>query len=1603
MKRFLCVLSALLFAALSLSAFGAKPLLTFNDASSKAELKEGGLIVDVSFSKASWAGLSGDITAEVIDASDAVLLESQKSIRFFRRTISTQFEFQTDLSEETLLGCRLRITFKSKGKQQVHIVSFSQLVDRLELMVLGQNSLLIGSKASIRIVALNYRGRTPIERASVTVALKSNGLNKRLFAGKTNRDGSIDATFEIPDVDGEGATIAITADAAIGEETVEYAVSMKKAYAIYLVTDKPVYQPGQIIHMRALSLQEPMMNGAAGKLVTMSVEDAKGNKVFKKVIETDEFGIVSCDFQLADELNTGDYRIRAEMEHESVEKTVNVKRYVLPKFKIVLETDKEYYLPSERLEGDLCVEYFFGKPVDGGKVQITLSKFDVGFEAFQEISGETDSKGNYHFDVKLPEHFVGTPLEQGKAFIKIDVEVTDRAEHTEKLSTKKTVAKYDLSVVLIPESGSLVPGLKNILYAMVTYPDGTPAVVGITLKSDGKVFKAKSDDGGIAEFSIMPAGNDGMNFEATAVDARGNAGGTGVYFSYDSHFPHILLRADKGLYKVGETMEVTCLSSKKHGVVYLDLIKDKQTVLTKTISIKGGIGRIAVPLTTDVSGSVWIHAYTVAAGKEIMRDTKVIYVNPANDLSIAIKADKAIYRPGEEGSLKFSIRDERGHPVIAALGISIVDESVFALTEMQPGLEKVYFTLEKELMEPKYEIHYLTPREIVTIEPGRELEARKEKAAKVLFASLSELSPFSVSVDNTSELDNMIYNQYSSTVWNDLYAIQNMVNSFYDKEERYPTVEEGFAILIKKDLADEEDFLDPWGVSYEVVGTENDLSWFGLLSYGPDKIKDTGDDINTLYYGGVWGFDQRLEFFDKAEGVAGGREVFAKKAALPEAAVADEVSASSVSGEGKEKAGPRIREYFPETFVFEPALVTDSKGVALLPLKWPDSITEWRITTIASSVLGQLGSSTKGIKVFQDFFIDIDLPVSLTQNDIVSIPVALYNYVKGNQKITLTLEKEPWYELLDDAEKSVTLAANEVSVIYFRLRAKDIGKHRFTVKAVGTKMSDAIRREIEIVPDGKKFETIASDRLDGKVTKTVYIPKESIAGSGKIFVRIFPGMVSQVVEGMESMLGMPFGCFEQTSSVTYPNILILDYLRGIGKITPEIEMKAEQYINVGYQRLLAYEVPGGGFDWFGNPPANRILSAYGLMEFFDMAEVFEVDPGIVPRTQQWLIAQQNKDGSWTPDESYLHQDSWNRIQKNRTLPTAYILWALAETGYRGDELEKAASYIEDNLAKENDSYILAICANAFVAYDAHAKATEKIFQKLMDKRIEEKDEVYWESDIPTFTYAKGKGADIEATALATYALIKYDKYINTVNKAIGYLVRSKYPGGTWGSTQATVLSLKCLLASLKGSMENVDAVVKVHMNGIEKETITLDKTNADMMFLVDCAKETVMGENKLTIEIDGKGSPMYEIASRFYVPWHLVEPEQKQDILSIDLTYDKTKLTQDDVVTCRVKITNNISASADMVIVDLGIPPGFTVESADLQALVRKKIQKYNLTTRQVILYIERIDYKQPIDFSYRLKAKFPIKAKTPTSKVYKYYEPEVETLAEPVTIEVKG
>ncbi len=73
---------------------------------------------------------------------------------------------------------------------------------------------------------------------------------------------------------------------------------------------------------------------------------------------------------------------------------------------------------------------------------------------------------------------------------------------------------------------------------------------------------------------------------------------------------------------------------------------------------------------------------------------------------------------------------------------------------------------------------------------------------------------------------------------------------------------------------------------------------------------------------------------------------------------------------------PHVRSYFPEALYINPEIITDRDGRANISIPLADYITTWRMAMLASTTHGALGSGTASIKVFQDFFVDLDMPVT---------------------------------------------------------------------------------------------------------------------------------------------------------------------------------------------------------------------------------------------------------------------------------------------------------------------------------------------------------------------------------------------------------------------------------------------------------------------------------------------------------------------------------------------------------------------------------------------------------------------------------------------------
>jgi alpha-2-macroglobulin-like protein len=137
--------------------------------------------------------------------------------------------------------------------------------------------------------------------------------------------------------------------------------------------------------------------------------------------------------------------------------------------------------------------------------------------------------------------------------------------------------------------------------------------------------------------------------------------------------------------------------------------------------------------------------------------------------------------------------------------------------------------------------------------------------------------------------------------------------------------------------------------------------------------------------------------------------------------------------------------------------------------------------------------------------------------------------------------------------------------------------------------------------------------------------------------------------------------------------------------------------------------------------------------------------------------------------------------------------------------------------------------------------------------------------------------------------------------------------------------------------------------------------------------------------------------------------QEREEPLSISVNYDRTKLAQDDIVTATATMRNNLPKTANMVMVDLGIPPGFDLLSEDLQEYQDKsssmksgRLEKFNQTATQAILYFNALAAGEKVQVKFRLQAKYPIRVRTFQSRVYEYYDPDVRSVARPAVLEVK-
>jgi hypothetical protein len=435
--------------------------------------------------------------------------------------------------------------------------------------------------------------------------------------------------------------------------------------------------------------------------------------------------------------------------------------------------------------------------------------------------------------------------------------------------------------------------------------------------------------------------------------------------------------------------------------------------------------------------------------------------------------------------------------------------------------------------------------------------------------------------------------------------------------------------------------------------------------------------------------------------------------------------------------------------------------------------------------------------------------------------------------------------------------------------------------------------------------------------------------------------------------------------------------------------------------LLTFEVSGGGFEWFGRTPANICLTAYGILEFTDMARVHLVDEAVTARARQWLFSQQNGDGSWTEINR-----GWTWTERGSM--TAFVAWTLAEAGDRSSNLDRALNYLRAHPEELLNTYAKALAANAFLARERNDSFGLKLAAEIKDHAtFVGNGMIHWGSDGYSITYSHGDGMDAECTALCAMALMKAGKWPQSVKQALTWISASKESDGGFGSTQATILALRALLEGSAITLgQDFDSTVAVLLNGRQVETVHETKENSDVVKQIDLTKFLRAGENAVALKQTPAGELPFQLSGTYWLP---NAAQRKNDTpspepLEIGVNYDRTTLPVDEQLHCAVTARNNTGRPINMAIVDLGIPPGFEVDTSGFETMKKNdQIAKFEVTGNQVVLYLRELSNEKPFEVRYGLRAKYPLRVQAPASSVYEYYQPRNRAESGKVELEARA
>ncbi len=1294
----------------------------------------------------------------------------------------------------------------------------------------------------------------------------------------------------------------------------------------FFYSDREPYKPGETVHLNGIVRREIGGPGGgiglwrSGAAATYSVSGPRGQEVAKGELRIGDFGTFSVDVPLAKSADLGGYWLNVKVKSglfgdgHSFSHGFTVASYRTPEFEVAVGREEAAPLVfGDVLRAELRGSYVHGAPLAGGAVSYTIRRQRSGFHP----------PGAENKDFTFGEGRRGVDLwRSGKS----------------------------------GEFGGLgYPGSGGSAGVLVAKGSGSLDSRGIfvvehnVVEIEAELGAAKSPPRSAAKGSgkgplVLAAS---YTIEASVTDQNRQSIAARETFVVHPALRYIGLRSDREVYRVGERARAEAVVVDLAGVripeipLSIELVREQ----TRRHVIERD-GRWVYDYTTEeiaAGGCAPISSSAVATcdlelgapGTYILRasvhdgegrkqesrrrfyvygEDGVVWDQPEQRVDVV--ADRRIYEPGDRATLLVRAPFDR------ARGLLVLERDGVLSTEplqIEGGAASVEVPIEESMI-PNLHVAVVLDRGRIDVPgapPGQDLG----RPAYAFGATKLEISPESkrIVVEVAPEREVLAPKE----------TLRLRLRTKTRDGEALPTA---LAVMV----------VDEGVLSLMGYETPDPLSFFHRQRAPGARIFDLRASLLRRALEQSSDKKGAVEWnADGAEKLLIGGAYLMTKESDKESGGAYRVPQEPGGGGGSDVA---LRTLFASTAYFNPEVMTDALGEAVIEIPMPDNLTAFRIMVVAvdPAEADRFGSGDARVRVRKPIMIRPSLPRFANYGDRFEAAVMVDNQTEDAQAVEVGV-RGLGVAIRGEDRSTVEIPAGESRELRFPMAVEGVGQARLQFAALAKGGRDATEVTFPLLVPATRQAFADYGITEGSVARIIKAPMEALSGFGGLELSLSSTALGGLEDATRFLLDYDYECSEQSASRLLPIFVLGPILDGFSGVAKGADRDRRATIaKQGIARLLGRQNRDGGFRlWDTAGRSWPYVSAWVTFALLEGKKAgFAVDERALTKALLYLEKYIRRSGETPYGRTY----DWSS--------RAFALWLLSREN-RGAELFDAVwSHRED----------LPLYAQAWMLSAAHryrlGEQSERLRQEISRQVIEDAKSAHF-VEAQSEAFAEGlqllMHSSVQTDAIILMALLEVAPADPLLPKVMAGIMEARDPkaGGRWPTTHANAWALLAADRYYK-TVENVvpDFVAQVFLGdefaGAQEfrgRSLAVTQQSIPMRTLQKSP------ERLLTLAKEGPGKLYYRIGLR-YAPADLSVAAEDQGF-EVHRNYQAVAQGQGPVdpsalrrlddgswevkagTLVRVDLTLVVRDRASYVVVDDPLPAGFEGQNSSFQTTLQ--------------------------------------------------------------------